>query len=131
MDYCEAEWKSPPEGCIGWWKTQVPQLEKGKIYWAPRPVLIACIDQLTGQADKGELAYVMALSLVRKRILKLAQSETDDSGTEWINVSDPQSERQYRLKVCELSDVQIESAQQELAELLFTDAPPEPNVDDS
>jgi len=34
-DYAADQWSGMAENAIGWWKQTVPQLESGKIYWAP------------------------------------------------------------------------------------------------
>lgn len=119
-DFSEAHWTEPPENCIGWWQSQVPVLEKGKIYWAPNRVLIAYFDSLTEKPDQKSSAYVMALLLVRKRLLQWKDSITRDE-VEWMQLRSSGTKQNYEIEVLDLAPAQIQSIQDELGEQLFTD----------
>ena len=64
-DYAEDQWTGMAENAIGWWKQTVPQLESGKIYWAPNEVLLSYFRSLMQLPQQAEAAFVMALLLVR------------------------------------------------------------------
>ncbi len=119
-DYSEGEWENPPEGCLGWWRSQVPILEKGKIYWAPNWVLMAYFESVVTKPEQKNTAYVMALLLVRKRILQWKDTISQDE-IESMILRHSGSKSTFEVEVLKVSPDQILSIQNELAEQLFTD----------
>ena len=128
-DFAEDQWSTPPEGCIGWWQSRVPVLEKGKIYWAPNPVLLAYFDALMSKPDQSNYAYVMALLLIRKRILQWKDSMVR-AEVEFMLVRNPKTKETLEVQVTNISPAQIQAIQDELAEQLFTDVIEEPDQED-
>ena len=120
LDFAEAEWDAPPDGCIGWWKSRIPVLEKGKIYWAPNRVLIAFFETIAARTDQIETTYVMALLLVRKRLLQWKDNVTRD-GVEFMKLRQASTKKKFEIKTASLTPEQIKATQNELAEQLFTD----------
>ena len=120
VDFGADQWNEPPEACIGWWKSRVPDLEKGRVYWAPRNVLLAYFEHLVDQPGTGDTQYVMGLLLVRKRILRLLDSIQDETG-EWIVLNDTSQKKNYELAVPDLTADQMSAIQAELEQKLFTD----------
>ena len=94
------------------------------MYWAPRDVLLAYFDSLVEKPDYQPTVYVMALLLVRKRILQLVDSETNEEG-EFLELKFAKENRTYKIPVVELSNEQVTNIQQDLGEQLFTDQPPD------
>lgn len=123
-DFCEEAWQGPDEHSIGWWKAKIPEIEGGRVYWAPRDVLLAYFDSLIEKPDYQPTVYVMALLLVRKRILQLVDSETNEEG-EFLELKFSKENRTYKIPVVELSNEQVTNIQQDLGEQLFTDQPPD------
>ena len=72
LDYSVQGWPGPPEKCIGWWKSQVPSPHANKVLWAPNEVLLQFFEGLEG-TDREDMRYVLALLLVRRRVLRLEQ----------------------------------------------------------
>ena len=73
-DYCAEAWQGPHEHCIGWWQSRIPDAESGRVYWAPRDVLLSYFESMQGQPGYEATAYVMALVLLRKKYLQLVDS---------------------------------------------------------
>jgi hypothetical protein len=119
-DYAAEVWQGPPEDCIGWWRSRIPTLDKGRIYWAPRGVLMAFFEHAYEQSQQTGLAYVMALLLVRKRILSWQESLERD-GKRWLVVHDAKAKQAYEVEQFELTEEQMQAIQQNLADKLFTD----------
>ena len=40
-DFSSDHWDGPTDETIGWWKSRVPELGKGRVYWAPKKVLLS------------------------------------------------------------------------------------------
>jgi len=130
VDVSSGAWTGPPEGCLGWWQGRVPNLEKGRVYWAPVDVLLACFQHEIEQKH-FETAFVMALLLVRKRILQWNETETTPEGSEMV-LTCARNKSDYRVRECPLGDEQVAKIQNELSEKLFTDQAdqePEPEGD--
>jgi len=124
QDYCQEAWQGPSEGSIGWWRARIPETEGGRVYWAPRDVLLAYFDSLVDKTEHIATTYVMGLLLVRKRILQLVDSETTELG-EFLELRRAKDKRTYKVQVVDLSDGQVNDIQRELGDQLFTDQPPD------
>ena len=93
-DYSESAWEGPPEEALGWWKSQMPSADGNKVNWAPNDVMLHYFAQLDGVAEKADVRYVLALLMVRRRILRLEESETDEQGREVLVLSSSRNEEQ-------------------------------------
>jgi hypothetical protein len=116
QDFSEAAWQGPPDDCIGWWQSKLPELDEGRVYWAPRDVLYAYFDKIVEQDESAETAYVMALAMVRKRLLKLVETEDDDV----LTLTSSRHEQPLQVKVMNLTPQRQQQIQTELGEHLFT-----------
>ena len=123
-DYCLDAWQGPSGESIGWWRARVPRNDGGKVYWAPRDVLVSYFETIQGNEPLQSTAYVMALVLIRKRILQLVDSE-GEGASEVLELRYPREKKTWKVPVVELTDSQIREIQQELSEQLFMDQPPE------
>ena len=65
VDISAAAWTGPPEDCVGWWRSRVPNLQKGRVYWAPVDVLLA-VFQFEIDQKHFETAFVMAYQIVKR-----------------------------------------------------------------
>lgn len=118
-DFCAEHWTEQPEHCIGWWKSKVPDSGKGKIYWAPRKILLSYFQHVLDNPDQADVAFVTGLVLVQKRILTIDE-DGDTSVMQLINRVDKSS---HSVPVCDVEGDRLSAIQSELAEKLFTDEP--------
>jgi len=121
-DYSEEAWDGPPEDVIGWWKSQMAEPNAKKVNWAPNDVMLHYFQQLDGQDDKEDVRYVLTLLMIRRRILRLEETETDPIGRELMLVFCPRNETEYRVPVMTPSRERAQEIQEELVQLLFADA---------
>ena len=119
-DYCEQAWEGPPENCVAWWRSEIPDLEGGRIYWAPNDVLFAYFDEVMKQTQRPEKAFVMSLLLLRRRMLKLEQTIEDEAGKRMV-LKSPRHDNRLEIAEVSMTAEQIKDLQQELGEHLFTD----------
>jgi hypothetical protein len=75
-DYCLAAWSKAPDTALGWWKARVPEPTAKKIKLAPNDVLLELFDQLSDRLEQADLRYVLALLLIRRRILRLEEESS-------------------------------------------------------
>ena len=124
QDLSADQWNGPDENCIGWWKSTVPDLAKGKVYWAPRDVLIAFFESLVQQPKNPDKTYVMAILLLQKKHLKLLDTKVTPQG-EMMELMDNSNRQRYEVAVMEIEAERVDEIQAEFADKLFTDiAPP-------
>ncbi len=69
-DYLADTWEGPPPNAIGIWKSQVPDVHNKKMHWAPNDVILHYFEQLASEPDKADIRYVLALLMVRRRIVR-------------------------------------------------------------
>jgi len=75
---CAAEcWAGPPERTLAWWRSSYPAPQRGGPELAPVDVLLDVLERLDGQPDEAALRYLLALELVRRRVLRVAEEKRD------------------------------------------------------
>ncbi len=126
-DYAESAWSGPPAEAFGWWKSRVPELSAKKIKLAPNEVLLELFDQLSEQPGHEDMRYVLALLLVRRRVLReecaaelSTTGSTQQQGVETMSVFCPLREATYEVAAVTPSAERIEEIQSQLSELLVS-----------
>ncbi|MEX2185809.1 MAG: hypothetical protein WD875_03400 [Pirellulales bacterium] len=118
-DYaCEA-WSGAPEGVVGWWKSRMPEATTKKAQLAPNDVILQLFDRLAEQPDKADMRYVLALLLVRRRVARAEESETDEESREWMVMYCPRREATLKTLVAMPTDERAAEIQEELGRLLY------------
>jgi hypothetical protein len=127
-DFSSEAWNGAPEGAFGWWKARIPEPTAKKIKLAPNDVLLELFDQLADGPEHLDMRYVLALLLVRRRVLRpegaSTEPETDrqEGGSETLVVYCPKRDATYEVPAVMPGDERIEQIQQQLSELLIADA---------
>jgi hypothetical protein len=121
-DYSVEAWEGPPEGVIGWWKSRMPDASAKRMHWAPNDVMLEFFEQLESQPEKQDMRYVLALLLVRRRVMRLEEPEQDERGREVMVAYCPRRETTYRIPAAPPDRSRAEQIQEELARLLFARA---------
>ena len=116
------EFDGPPENCVGWWKSKVPDLTEGKVYWAPKDVLLSYFNRLI-ESQQADHIYVMAILLLQKKHLQLRDT-IESNGKEIMQLFNIATKELFEVEVVEVSADRIVSLQSDLAEKLFTDIAP-------
>lgn len=120
-DYSGEGWPGPPETSLGWWKSTIEGSGTRKLHWAPHEVILHYFEQLEGDPTRADLRYVLALLMVRRRIVRSEGTESDASGQETLKLFCPRNETEYRVPVVlPGTSERAEAIQQELAQLLET-----------
>lgn len=121
-DYAVEAWAGPPDGAVAWWKSRMPTREAKKGQLAPNDVLLQLFGELEQVPDQADMRYVLALLLVRRRVLREEDVERDETNAELMVLYSPREETSYRVAVREPSGERIEQIQAELGRLLYADA---------
>ena len=127
-DYSAESWTEPPEDAIGWWKKRMPRADEKKMVLAPTEVLIDLLRQMEHFPNKAKSRYLLALMMMRKRILK-PTTQSDDENVIVMNVVSDGS--QIEVPVCQISRSESDTLRNELNELLYCEADNEPDDGDA
>jgi hypothetical protein len=119
LDYSAEAWNGPPADAIGWWKSQMPTREAKKAQLAPSDVLLELFVGLADQPQQADKRYVLALLLVRRRILRLEETQTDDVGNETLVLYCHRDETMHRVPAILPDDARTDEIQAELSQLLY------------
>ena len=120
-DYSAEGWSGPPEKSLGWWKSTVEGSGTRKLHWAPHEVILHYFEQLENDPSRADLRYVLALLMVRRRIVRSEGTESDAAGLEILKIFCPRNETEYRVPaVLPATSERAEEIQRELAQLLET-----------
>jgi hypothetical protein len=121
-DYAEDAWPGAPAGALGWWKSQMPDPQANRLHWAPNDVMLDYFEQLANEPEKEDTRYVLALLMLRRRVVRLEETKTDDRGREILSLYCPKKETEYEVAVTDPDAERIGQIQDELARLLFAKA---------
>lgn len=123
-DYSVGAWEGPPECAFCWFKTRIPIKDKepARRVFVDDDVLIAFFKRL---ADETELArqqfrFVLALILMRKRILKYEETKVED-GTEYWMMRLAKERSLHAVINPKLQDDEIERVSGQLGAILHGD----------
>lgn len=123
-DFALDRWSGPSEQTVGWWKTSVPQKKSSGPSIAPPIVLVDTLVALLETPGKEELAFVLALLLVRRRVL-VENTKLDDedqaSNLEQLDLRFPADDRNVLIPVLNIASDRASELQQQLSSLLYTE----------
>jgi hypothetical protein len=111
------EWLEPPQKAVAWWKSEAPGGTK-KLQLAPSEVMLQYFQELEGRPDKEDERYVLALLMIRRRIVRQERTEHDPLGREVAVLYCPRTESEYRTPVVVPPPERVAAIQEELGRLL-------------
>lgn len=103
---------------LAWWRAVVPGGRKAKPQWAPRDVLLDYFDRLEDCPQQQDTRYVLALLLLRRRILRDPQEETTDAGQRIMKLTCPSRDTTVTVQVQPPAEDRLADIQAELSKLL-------------
>jgi hypothetical protein len=121
-DYCVDAWEGPPDGALGWWKSKMPSDSGRRVSWAPNDIMLDYFEELQQQPEKQDVRYVLTLLMIRRRLLRVEDEETNEDGNRQLKVFCPRREKTYDVVVVEPDAARQQEIQDELAQLLFAKA---------
>lgn len=121
QDFSLEGWTEPPEGTIAWWKSRMP-FKDNKQVMAPNEVLLELFKQRLAQEDKQDEAYVLALLMIRRRIVRLEQTKKNEEGHEIFVLSCAREDASYEVRVTSPTAQRVTEIQDQLTDLLYNQA---------
>ena len=123
VDYSLACWQGPPHGAYCFWKSRVPHREAKRRLLVDDEVLISFFRRLREDTEtvKVQFRFVLALILMRKRLLKYERTVEEGGAEIWLmKLRNP--EELHRVTNPHLADDQIGQVSQQLGAILHEDA---------
>ncbi len=125
-DYSAEAWTGAPDDAIGWWKKRMPTTDQRKMVLAPPEVLIDLLRQMDQVPNKEKTRYLLALMLMRRRLLRtLETSENDSLAENHFRVEVIADGSTIDVETCEISRRESDSLREELNELLYCEVTPD------
>ena len=122
QDYSLDAWEGPFEGCLGSWKSKMPSPKSNRMHWAPNDIMLEYFEELADQPERQDVRYVLALLMIRRRVVRLEDTEKNDAGEEQLVLYCPRREKTYHVDAVMPDEQRTVEIQEELAQLLFADA---------
>ncbi len=113
QDYAAEAWSGPPEGAMGWWKSQLPARDARKLTWA-----LELLETTADDPAQIDFRYVLSLLLARRRVLRLEENEQDPAGQQLSTFFCPRNGKVYSIAAANPDRDRARELQQQLAELL-------------
>lgn len=121
-DFCPEYWQSRKPDTFCYWKTRLPQPGQKKQLFVDDQMLIAFFERLEKETEqeKVNFRFVLALILMRKRILKYDETKIEDDREIWLlrTVGDRQTAEVVNPH---LDEAQIEQLSSQIGEILQTE----------
>ncbi len=121
-DYSIEDWPGPPADCYCFFKTSVPAREKKKRLLLDDEVLISFFTRLADETldERIRFRFVLALILMRKRILKYEQTTEEECNEVW-HMRLVREQSIHKVVNPHLDDSQIDSVSRQLGAILHGD----------
>ena len=123
IDISDSAWEGPPEGCIGYWKCRIPEKGQQKLVAAPKAVLVNLLHQMEDSAhhegEHNKLRYLLALNLLRRRMVRLADSSASDAEPKMLAIIVDSEGTLIEIPECQISRDESELLSEALSELLY------------
>ena len=110
-------WKGPPEAALAWWRSTVPAARASGPVLAPTDVLLDVLEELDGRPDDAALRYLLALELVRRRALRIADGP---AAAPELVLACRKRDREYRVGVAATAAAADETVARRLTALLWS-----------
>lgn len=118
LDYAAENWSGPPAGALAWWRSQLPLRAEGQKRWAPNDAMLRFFEELAEAPEKADVRYVLALLLVRRRVLRIEESDAAPQGAPSLVLFCPRNDTTYTVAAAAPTAERIEAIEEELAGLL-------------
>ncbi|QDT13130.1 hypothetical protein [Planctomycetes bacterium K23_9] len=122
-DYSAEAWQGPPEEAVGHWKCRMPKSAERKLVLAPKEVLIDLLRQMEDFPEKAKPRYLLALTMLRKRILRPApDGEGAKVNDGMLRVQFVEDSSILEIPSCAIGRSETDELLGQLNELLYCDA---------
>jgi len=118
VDVAAEAWEGPSPGAIAWWRAVQPAASDPGPSLAPVDVLLDALEALDDSDGDAAVRYLLALQLVRRRILKLEGGDAVEDGV--LILSCRRRDREYRVPAADPAMLSDPSTAAKLTALLWS-----------
>jgi hypothetical protein len=119
QDFSKENWHGPQEKTVGWWVSQMPAKRTGKLVLAPAVVLLDVLEKLCELPEEGDLAYLLAVLLIRRRVLTELPNESSDAEPTHMQLTYPSNGREFLVPAQIPTSDRVPFLHQKLIDLLY------------
>jgi hypothetical protein len=119
LDVAAEAWQGPPEQTIAWWRSRYPEAGAAGPTLAPPEVLLDALESMEEGGD-DPLRYLLALQLVRRRLLRIVDEPDDGADEGTLRLSCRKRDREYRVRAVDAAEVAAGDVEARLAALLWS-----------
>jgi hypothetical protein len=121
-DYLASAWTGAPEQALCWWRAEMPTAQGRQMTWAPQEAVLDYFHQLQAREDAADELYVLALWMVRRRIVRWDETRHDELGRELLCLYCAATDSELHVPVVEPLPERLVEIETTLAQLLFSPA---------
>ncbi len=119
QDFSREHWQGPPENTVGWWVSQMPAKRTGSLTLAPTLVLFDALEKLCEHPEDSDLAYLLAVLLIRRRLLTEHPVDPAEDYPTHLQLNHSSSGREFLVPVSIPTQDRVETLHQKLIDLLY------------
>lgn len=128
-DFAADAWSGPPADTLAWWRSTYPAAATNGGTLAPVDVLLDVVEELDGSDGDAALRYLLALELVRRRVLRFVDhpapggttsSADDGDDREHVVLACRRRNREYRVRTVSPAEAAAKGVEERLASLLWS-----------
>lgn len=128
-DYAATAWEGAPDNTLAWWRSTFPAATATGSTLAPADVLLDVLEELTGRESDAALRYLVALELVRRRVVRFVERHDSARGDrpEAAGSTQPdlvvacrKRDREYRVRTVSTQEATAPGVEERLAALLWS-----------
>lgn len=125
IDCCGEAWQGAPDQTLAWWRSAYPAADVAGSTLAPVDVLLDVVEQLDGRPEDAALRYLLALELVRRRVLRVVEKPVHERAAEPAGSSEMllgcrRRDTEYLVQVVPPQAASAAGVQERLAALLWS-----------
>jgi hypothetical protein len=124
-DFCADYWESEKPNVFCYWKSKLPSPDEKKQIFVDDNMLMAFFERLENEAEKEKLnfRFVLALILMRKRLLKYDATRDEDGKEVWRLriVGNKSSDNRVDVINPHLDEEQIKQLSSQIGQILHTE----------
>jgi len=120
IDVAAEAWIGPPAETLAAWRSAYPAAESGGPELAPVDVLLDVLDELERNPDDAAVRYLLALQLVRRRVLRIVDAAPTAAATTDLVLLCRRRDREYRVRTVTAAEAAAPGTGERLAALLWS-----------
>lgn len=120
IDIAAEAWTGSPTGTLAAWRSAYPTADSGGPELAPVDVLLDVLDELERNPDDAAVRYLLALQLVRRRVLRIIDAAPTAEPTTDLVLACRRRDREYRVRPVTAAEAASPGTGERLAALLWS-----------